>query len=222
MPYMTSGEFDDILDNSSSIDPSDPSEEINLVYHDAKSLTLIESNGSIPIYQHQKLLDIEKLTLLTPKTRTALIQDLSLEIHEKDHLLVSNVCFLSKLVNLSINILFTCMLLYPQVTGPSGSGKTSLLRALAGLWNTGRGKITFYVKSAEDPLLGAASPEATPSQDTYPGAGRPKNKNSSGIFFLPQRPYMVLGSLRQQLLYPTWAEDVIPMKDDDKQNGMWF
>jgi ABC-type uncharacterized transport system fused permease/ATPase subunit len=27
------------------------------------------------------------------------------------------------------------------------------------------------------------------------------------LFFLPQRPYMVLGTLRQQLLYPTWSEE---------------
>ncbi|GJP30326.1 hypothetical protein CLOM_g740 [Closterium sp. NIES-68] len=26
------------------------------------------------------------------------------------------------------------------------------------------------------------------------------------VFFVPQRPYMVLGTLRQQLLYPTWSE----------------
>jgi ABC-type uncharacterized transport system fused permease/ATPase subunit len=29
----------------------------------------------------------------------------------------------------------------------------------------------------------------------------------SKVFFLPQRPYMVLGTLRQQLLYPTWNEE---------------
>ncbi len=32
------------------------------------------------------------------------------------------------------------------------------------------------------------------------------------VFFLPQRPYLVLGSLRQQLLYPLWAhaEPAVP------------
>jgi putative ATP-binding cassette transporter len=54
--------------------------------------------------------------------------------------------------------------------GPSGCGKSSLLRAIAGLWNSGKGAI---VRPASDQIL-----------------------------FLPQRPYMVLGTLRDQLLYP--------------------
>lgn len=87
-----------------------------------------------------------------------------------------------------------------QVMGPSGCGKTSLLRVLAGLWNVGAGKITFYIKD---------QPEQTVSQNELSVSeekSRPLNKNYQGIFFLPQRPYMVLGTLRQQLLYPTWAE----------------
>ncbi len=54
--------------------------------------------------------------------------------------------------------------------GKSGCGKSSLLRAIAGLWNSGSGTII-----------------------------RPKLEE---ILFLPQRPYMVLGNLRQQLGYP--------------------
>jgi putative ATP-binding cassette transporter len=54
--------------------------------------------------------------------------------------------------------------------GPSGCGKSSLLRAIAGLWNSGKGAI---VRPEPDQIL-----------------------------FLPQRPYMVLGTLRDQLLYP--------------------
>ena len=56
------------------------------------------------------------------------------------------------------------------IVGASGAGKSSVLRAVAGLWNAGEGRI--FRPPLEDML------------------------------FLPQRPYMVLGSLREQLLYP--------------------
>lgn len=108
--------------------------------------------------------------------------------------------------------------------GPSGSGKTSLLRAMAGLWNTGRGTITFYVKDGEYPLPSISSdgnpPEVSTMHDMHGELDRPINRNSRGIFFLPQRPYMVLGTLRQQLLYPTWAEDAIANSESAKPSGM--
>jgi putative ATP-binding cassette transporter len=56
------------------------------------------------------------------------------------------------------------------VVGGSGGGKSSLLRAIAGLWTAGSGRIE------------------------RPGPEQ--------MVFLPQHPYMALGTLRDQLLYP--------------------
>ena len=67
------------------------------------------------------------------------------------------------------------------IVGPSGAGKTSILRAAAGLWTTGRGEI-------------ARAGEAV-------AAGR----GGGDVFFVPQKPYVVLGTLRDQLLYPSWV-----------------
>jgi putative ATP-binding cassette transporter len=84
----------------------------------------------------------EGLTLLTPKDRRLLIKDLSLEVPRGRRLLI---------------------------TGPQGVGRSSVLRATAGLWASGEGRIV------------------RPSLDE--------------ILFLPQQPYLVPGSLRDQLLY---------------------
>lgn len=108
--------------------------------------------------------------------------------------------------------------------GPSGCGKTSLLRAMSGLWKTGSGKITYYVKGGENPEQSIGSDVNTSVNNAH-DANEERGKSisrKSGIFFLPQRPYMVLGSLRQQLLYPTWGDDVVPMSDDTNQKSMWF
>lgn len=87
---------------------------------------------------------LEGLTLLTPGRGRILVSDLSAAIEPGEGLMI---------------------------VGESGSGKSSLLRAVAGLWNCGSGRII-----------------------------RPASEH---ILFLPQRPYMILGSLRNQLLYPS-------------------
>ena len=83
------GEFDDVLDRSSSKSLSDTLEDIHITYEDFKNSSVLESNGSTPPEKYETLLEINNLTLKTPSEST-LIRDLSLSIKEKDNLLVSN------------------------------------------------------------------------------------------------------------------------------------
>lgn len=94
-------------------------------------------------------LAVERLTLQTPDYQHTLFTDLSLSVPSGSGLLI---------------------------VGASGSGKSSLLRAIAGLWDSGEGRVV-----------------------------RPPLRD---MLFLPQRPYMILGSLREQLLYPHLSRDV--------------
>lgn len=86
-----SGEFDDLLDNNISRDSSHTVGEIELTYQSAGRSSLLDSNGSIQSRQNQKLLEIEELTLQTPTNGTTLVHNLSVDIYDEDHLLVSSL-----------------------------------------------------------------------------------------------------------------------------------
>ncbi len=98
------------------------------------------STSGIQVETGQEV-SFQDVTIYTPKSRQLLVKDLNFKLSPAGLL----------------------------ITGASGNGKTSVFRALAGLWNSGSGKII-----------------------------RPELEK---ILFLPQRPYLVLGSLRNQLLY---------------------
>lgn len=83
------------------------------------------------------------VTLETPGGEMSLVKDLDLTVSQGEHLLI---------------------------VGRTGVGKSSVLRAVAGLWTRGRGRI-----------------------ETPP---------ASQVLFLPQKPYMILSNLRDQLTYP--------------------
>ncbi|KAJ6737193.1 ATP-BINDING CASSETTE SUB-FAMILY D MEMBER [Salix viminalis] len=65
------------------------------------------------------------------------------------------------------------------LTGPNGSGKSSVFRVLRGLWPIASGRI--------------AKPLQRISKETGSGCA---------VFYVPQRPYTCLGTLRDQIIYP--------------------
>ena len=94
-------------------------------------------------------LALTHFTLQTPNYQRTLVKDLSTQVPDHTGLLI---------------------------VGPSGCGKSSLLRAIAGLWQSGSGTIH------RPPL--------------------------DQILFLPQKPYMILGTLRDQLTYPNTGQTI--------------
>ncbi|GAB7344300.1 hypothetical protein MBLNU457_2170t1 [Dothideomycetes sp. NU457] len=74
------------------------------------------------------------------------------------------------------------------INGPNGAGKSAVARTIAGLWPTYRGLVS-----------------------------RPRATGADGIMFLPQRPYLSPGTLRDQVIYPHTELD---MRDAGKTDRM--
>ena len=76
------------------------------------------------------------------------------------------------------------------LTGHNGAGKSSVFRCLAGLWRVETGEITKPGGGRSQAVAGAVS-----------------GSLAGTVYYLPQKPYQVLGTLFDQISYPAESSE---------------
>ncbi|KAK2990477.1 hypothetical protein RJ640_008936 [Escallonia rubra] len=175
----------------------------NLRYHTSVIISLFQSLGTLSISSRR----LNRLSGYADRIHELMVISRELSVHDVSSLqrngsrnYVTEANYIAfdgvKVVTPSGNVLVDDLTLRVEsgsnllITGPNGSGKSSLFRVLGGLWPLVSGHIV------------------------KPGIGSDLNKE---IFYVPQRPYTAVGTLRDQLIYPlTGDQEVEPLT----HNGM--
>ncbi|KAL6558839.1 ATP-binding cassette sub- D member 1 [Orobanche minor] len=169
----------------------------NLRYHTSVIISLFQSLGTLSISSRR----LNRLSLsgyadriheLLGISRELAARDASTQLADGSKNYVTEANYIEfdgvKVVTPTGNVLVEDLTLRVEpgsnllITGPNGSGKSSLFRVLGGLWPLVSGHIV------------------------KPGVGSDLNKE---IFYVPQRPYTAVGTLRDQLIYPLTADQEV-------------
>ena len=146
-------------------------------------------------------LKLHNVAILTPHGTLNLAADLTLTVRTK--LCASHVGLLHLFYEATEMRKETLQVMPREsllVMGRSGCGKSSLLRTISGLWSTGSG----IIETPEVLLLHILNPSVL--ENILPGSTTLLTHmlvQAGELFFLPQKPYMPIGTLRQQLTFPS-------------------
>ncbi|KAL8475087.1 hypothetical protein ACS0TY_031493 [Phlomoides rotata] len=174
----------------------------NLRYHTSVIISLFQSLGTLSISSRRlnRLSGYaDRIHELMGISRELAVRDTSSQQSDGSRNYVSEATYIEfegvKVVTPTGNVLVEDLTLRVEtgsnllITGPNGSGKSSLFRVLGGLWPLVSGHIV------------------------KPGHGSDLNKE---IFYVPQRPYTAVGTLRDQLIYPlTVDQEVEPFTQSE-------
>ncbi|KAJ6806420.1 ABC transporter D family member 1 [Iris pallida] len=141
------------------------------------------SGGINRVFELEELLDAAQNDI--PSSAAHVSSEANV-IHAEDMISFSEVDIIAPSQKLLARQL-TCEIVQGKsllLTGPNGSGKSSVFRVLRGLWPVVDG---IVIK---------------PSQSINEERG-----SRCGMFYIPQRPYTCLGTLRDQIIYPLSCEE---------------
>ena len=162
------------------------------------------------------VLNVKNLTLLTPDGKRTLIGDIStvsnnipINNNNEEYINKNNNIISPKGIDFTLNRGDRVL-----VVGPSGAGKSSFIRAISGLWRVGYGGVTWYSTIENIPTVPSITSMKSDENENIPvlkeGASGniiakniPQESAPKDVFFLPQKPYNLLGSLRDQIMYPS-------------------
>ena len=148
-------------------------------------LKVNRNNNPNNIVSNNEILKCSNLTVMIPDRSRTLIGDISMISTDLNHKISHGI---NVVINQYDHVL---------IVGPSGSGKSSFIRAISGLWKIGSGLIEWNIPTISSNYSMSSSLSSISSS----------NANSvfttNDIFFLPQKPYNFLGTIRDQIIYPS-------------------